>query len=763
MPIPIPNLDDRRYQDLLDEARARIPVHTPEWTNFQPSDPGITLIELFAFMTETLLYRCNLVPERNRRVFLNLLGIPLRPASSARGLVTFSNERGPLRTITLNADLEVKAGAVSFRTASGLDVLPIEARAYFKRALAGPSETLIGYYNQLYATFRATSPPPSLALYESVPLDEKLPNGVSFRDETIDGAVWVALLARPADTDLAAARKAIAGATISLGIVPASEEPGLRLPPGGRTVATPTTTLRVDAPDLPPGGVLPADDAARVANYRPLETRSDVDVLTEPGVVEIDLTGSADALGLWTNLDPLEAGARNFPPSLGDSMLEARVLTWLRLSAPAGRLLWLGINTVPVVQRAHIAGERLPDGNGEPDQSAVLANRPVLDGSVVLAVTAQGQTSPWQEIDDLSAAGPEVATPDPLLPPGRSPTVNQRVDVFAVDPDSGVIRFGDGVHGRRPPPGAIIRADYDTSAGQNGNVPAGAINTGPALPAGVKVSNPVRTWGGADAESVRDGEAQITRQVQHQDRMVNAADFAAITLRTPGVQVGRVVVLPAYNPDLSPSEPGDAPGAVTLLVIPRSDPDNPDAPSPSREFLDAVCDHVDPRRLVTTEVFLRPPTYKPIWISVGLEARPGAAFATVREAVRRSLLAYLSPLPTAPDAGVDQRATVFDGTITNAPIATGWPLRRSVNAMELAAVASRVPDVLLIRNVLLAESTGASLSEVPLVGLELPRVAALSIVAGDPVDVDTLRGKGPTAALPPSQFVPVPVVPEECR
>src|SRR5438477_2010121 len=128
MPIVLPNLDDRRYLQLVDESLARIPVHTPEWTNFNQSDPGVTLIQVFAFLTESLLYRCNQIPERNRKKFLQLLGVPLNPASSARGLVSLSNDRGPLETITLSEDQEVRAGQVSFRTERGLDVLPIEAR-----------------------------------------------------------------------------------------------------------------------------------------------------------------------------------------------------------------------------------------------------------------------------------------------------------------------------------------------------------------------------------------------------------------------------------------------------------------------------------------------------------------------------------------------------------------------------------------------------------------------------------------------------------
>src|SRR5438128_2694330 len=126
MPITIPSIDNRRYQDLLDEALARIPVHTPEWTNFNESDPGVTLVEIFAFLTESLLYRADQIPERNRRKFLQLLGIGLQPAASARGIVTFSNERGPLTTITLNTGVEVRAGQIPFRTDRGLDVLPIQ-------------------------------------------------------------------------------------------------------------------------------------------------------------------------------------------------------------------------------------------------------------------------------------------------------------------------------------------------------------------------------------------------------------------------------------------------------------------------------------------------------------------------------------------------------------------------------------------------------------------------------------------------------------
>ena len=73
MPLKLPNLDDRTYEDLVEEARALIPVYAPEWTNHNESDPGITLIELFAFLTEMLIYRANRVTDANTLAFLRLL------------------------------------------------------------------------------------------------------------------------------------------------------------------------------------------------------------------------------------------------------------------------------------------------------------------------------------------------------------------------------------------------------------------------------------------------------------------------------------------------------------------------------------------------------------------------------------------------------------------------------------------------------------------------------------------------------------------
>ena len=196
MPITFPTLDDRRFQDLRDEAVARIAVHNPEWTNYGKSDPGITLLELFAFFFENLAYRANQIPARNRLKFLTLLGMGLQPGSSSQGLVTFSNDRGPLSTVTLTDSIEVRAGNVPFRTTLGLDVLPVEGAVYFKRPLASPTAALLDYYRQLYTAFLGQPPTDDVQLYETVPLAAPTTDSVNLGADTVNGAIWIAFLIR---------------------------------------------------------------------------------------------------------------------------------------------------------------------------------------------------------------------------------------------------------------------------------------------------------------------------------------------------------------------------------------------------------------------------------------------------------------------------------------------------------------------------------------------------------------------------------------
>lgn len=763
MPITVPFLDNRRYKDFVADSINRIPIHNPEWTNFNQSDPGVTLIEVFAFLTESLLFRANQSPERMHKKFLQLLSIPLRPAAAAQGLVTINNAKNALIPFTFNPGIELRAGQVPFLTTRGVEILPVEGRFYVKRKITNPAPEVVDYYRQLYASYRGSSAPLETLLYEVTPFGIRASDPLNLRD-TIDGAIWLALMVRDTDKDrLEEAREALSSRTLSLGVVPYLPKNSLTLAPGQTGV--PAVGLKVECPQLPPDGGL-LDSEGREPRYRTLETSATGDVLTLPGLVEIHLP-SKEGLLLWNNLDPLEAGVNRLPPSLEDSADAGRVITWLRITPAApteSQFLWMGINAVTVSQRAQVFAEILEEGTGEPDQVIKLSRAPVLPGSVRLRVTAPGENpSLWSEVDDLYLAGPEVPVPDLRLPPGSRTDVPGPSQVFVVDAEAGELRFGDGVRGARPKEFTVLQADYEYSQGAGGNVGANSINNSPVLPSGFKVANPVETWGGAQQEFVAEGERQVSRYVQHRDRLVTAADFETITLRTPGVEIGRLEVLPTYHPVLK--QPGAA-GVVTLMVIPTVDAQQPQAPRPTREFLNTLCAYLDTRRLVTTELFLRGPDYRGIWVSIGIDVVPGINDAPVREAVKAAVTEFL-----APTKGVKQTLPEDPSALLTAPQAAradkGWPLGKAVNALEISAVAARVSGVLLVRQPVLLAEEGSAVNEIPISGLELPRVLGIRVSTGDPVSIDELRGSTTLApqTSPGAQptVVQLPVIPEECR
>lgn len=129
-PVPLiaPELDTSKFEEIFKEARLRIPRYTPEWTDFNESDPGITLLQLFSWLTEMMLYKMNQVPERNYIKFLQLLGMELRPAQPATAHLTFSPKAGapvvgPVRQGT-QVGATTSAGPLAiFETQAGLDLI----------------------------------------------------------------------------------------------------------------------------------------------------------------------------------------------------------------------------------------------------------------------------------------------------------------------------------------------------------------------------------------------------------------------------------------------------------------------------------------------------------------------------------------------------------------------------------------------------------------------------------------------------------------
>ena len=506
MTIEIPVLDDRSYDQLVAEARSRIAVHTPEWTNLNPSDPGITMLELFSFLTDSLLYRSNRIPLANRLKFLTMLGISLQPPTPGIGLITFSNAKGSLEPpLGLPAGTEVRAGQTRFATTTPLAVLPVTAQTYYKKP-ERPDAATMARYQVIFQTFLETDTD-QLSFYSPIQLDEPAtgkPDPVvdlgDAENGTIDGSLWLAVLA-PQNADLDAVRSAIAGQSLSIGVYPASSVPGRVIPPqrSGSADVDPGLVVEIAAPEpdlADPFGL--TGFGVGPPRYTRLPPSYAEAVLDSPGVLHVTLP-PYEKLLLWS-LEPTEDGTTDYPPRLDDAAVTSRLVTWLRLrylpnvaegeedstdeepasqprpangpdhtgsdcgcgcgcgddlpvasgsELPTGRISWVGLNAARVAQTVAVPREVLGLGTGTPFQAFTVANTPVVaddEHPFVLEVRSVDGLwdGDWTEIDDIFAAASEQK-------------------VFTLDRPTGRITFGNGLAGQRVPRGSTLRASYAVS------------------------------------------------------------------------------------------------------------------------------------------------------------------------------------------------------------------------------------------------------------------------------------------------------------
>ncbi|MEZ4660544.1 MAG: phage tail protein [Caldilineaceae bacterium] len=143
MPIPLPNLDDRTYADLTAEAQALIPSVYPTWTNHNPSDPGIVVMELLAWLTETVLYQLNEIPEQNVETFLRLLGGARQPHEPLDSAIqrTILDLRTLYRAVTA-ADFETLARTQWLESAQALALAAQGQTTELARVQAVPRRNL---------------------------------------------------------------------------------------------------------------------------------------------------------------------------------------------------------------------------------------------------------------------------------------------------------------------------------------------------------------------------------------------------------------------------------------------------------------------------------------------------------------------------------------------------------------------------------------------------------------------------------------------
>ncbi|GAA3650848.1 putative baseplate assembly protein [Nocardioides ginsengisoli] len=717
MPLRTPVLDDRSYAQLRDELVARIPVFAPEWTDHNPSDPGITLLELFAFLGENLLYRFNQIPDATKVAFLDLLGIPMLPATPATGLVRFETKEPA--GVLVEQHTRVLAGDVPFQTLREVTAWPIGARAAIRMPVTEELDRETLEYVGRAAAAVGASTTEIRAYRTSWGAYEPMKPGGDVLDPatSIDGTLYVALTSALPDLT------ALAGGRVTLGFVPESDVPTMQVraldPCAGEGQAPPSPPMEWQvATVVPVAGA--ADPATADPIWRALDVVGDTTAgLTGPGVVELRLPADLSDIGVYVPADPEALGAGDQPPLVEDTELQRTIVAWLRVFRPGGGAIPAAesvvVNAAAVEQSVTSTAEFLGVGTGEPGQTRSLVHAGVL-GDVVVDVEEQGRWVTWEHVDDFRASG-----------------IDDRHVV--VDRESGAVSCGDGRRGRVWQVGERIRVrSYRSGGGAAGNVGPLAIKAAPDCPKATVVNDlPMR--GGADAERLPDAMARIPAEFRTRDRAVTASDFRELAERAG---VARAEVLPLFHP-LTPHE--TAPGVVSVVVWPRVDVAHPTAPRPDRVLLDQVCRYLDCRRLVTTELHVIPPTYRRIAVSVGVTVLPGHGAEAVRRWVERVLRQLLAPLPPYGPAG------------------RGWPLGRRVFAPELEAAALQVEGVEYLTpspmpgsgclvGIRLAEETAPGVWSEPLSrsidleAWEVPELVAVTVVQGE--------------ALPPGQVVDPP-------
>lgn len=717
MPLPLPNLDDRRFDDLVAELRARLASHVPEW-ELAPGDPGWALIDVLAWLAETILYRANLIPERQRRAFLDLLGLPLRAAAPARGVVCIdSAPNAPQPVPLLPAGSRLRAGAVTCTTETELQPSALELLAVQKARLDAATLGARGVsLDELRALYNRPVTP-----FEPRALDPA--TGADFAS-ALDGALWLALLRpRNAPQDAAALRAAFAGRTLSLGLAPDEEAPD-----GLVARALPARSLKLELVHAR-SGAEPGWLALEILDDRSLGAR-------QPGVLRFRLPANA-LLAPPLYDDPKDAGLGVRPPALPAGRSGDELVHWLRLScpdAPGLKLAWLGFNAVDVVALDQRRDVLLAVGDGRPDQVCALPDGNVDAASLLLEV----------ETPQTTAAGWERWSPVE-----RFAGATREAPVYALDAASGRIRFGDGIRGRVPAPGRRIRAvEYRHGGGAAGNLGPGQLRSVVEAPM-LRVRHERALRGGADAETVAEAERRLPDWLNHRERAVTAADFRMLALETPGSGIARAEVVRGLIPgDTLAALQRNVPGAVAVFVLAARAPDDPAPPRPGAAQLREVWAWLRERCPIGTELYVLSPRFVPLAVSVAVGVRDPAIERETLLRVEAALRQWLSAL----HGGADGR---------------GWPLGRAVDPEELRAVAARVDGVVRVPALgLFAPDAAGRWLPLPagtalaLLDVDLPELRAVSAGSGNGVQLPAALTDAAEAAS--DTPAPAPVVPDLC-
>ena len=599
MPLAAPKLDDRTFQNIVDEAKKRIPHYCQEWTDHNVSDPGVTLIELFAWMTETILFRLNQVPDRHYIKFMEMLGVTLQEPIPAQAPITFWLSAPQSTPVTIPGGTEVASTQteterpIVFTTNANFKIDPPLLTAVMSRITPRDGQ---GKQYKSQNLRRLAAGFEGFGVFTSAP--------------QVDDALYFGF-----ENDLS---RHILGFDLTCELA------------GGGGIN----------PALPPY-VWEASTGAADKRWRPCEVAVDTTGgLNSNGRIHIHVP----AMGKYTVNQQTQYWVRVRVKSISEAEQEEGMLPYTANPniRKVATTTWGGTTSATHAQQ--IEAEFLGQSDGSAGQRFQLQVTPILKRKPgeTLIVQPDGEApQTWREVTDFADSGAYDRH-------------------FTLDSVTGELRLGTAVrqpngdiklYGAIPPRQAnLIFQRYRYGGGQEGNVEAGILNTlKTAIPYIARVNNREAAWGGLDAEQLDAAKMRVPSLLRSRERAVTEADFEFLALQALPAAIGRVNCLQPR-----PSEAGRvSPGQVYVLVVPRV-PHPAGYLKPGQLELNqadvaALKAYLDERRLLTTRLDIRAPAYRWVAAKVQLRAAPGANEDEVEADVLARLYRFLNPLTGGPE------------------------------------------------------------------------------------------------------------------
>jgi predicted phage baseplate assembly protein len=601
MPLPTPRLDDRRFQDLVDEAKGRIPRYCPEWTDHNVSDPGVALIELFAWMTDLLLYRVNQVPDKLYVKFLEMIGVRLEAPRAARAPITFYLSAAQPTDVSLPEGTEVAtvrtetSEAIIFTTEAELMIrTPAVTGAFTQRIETQANDgTAPGTWTPHVLN-------PSGVPHQPIPAFSSPPNPGDCMYVSLERDHSYHVLAVVIDCEIA----------------------------GGAGIDTTDPPIVWEVWQGEPNGWIACD--LEYDGTGGFNTPGEV-ILHTPAMVRGAFGGQR---GWWLRCRLVEARPNQ------RTYYRSPTIERIQVEARGG--------TVGGRHATTVRDEVLGQSDGTPGQTFQLHHTPLLARDprhdYLVVEIAPGQVEQWQEVEDFGDSDRDdrhftLDSVDGLLTLG--PTLTQ--------PDGSVYRFG-----ATPPKGSWLRfSRYQHGGGVLGNVPRGTLSVlKSSIPYVSQVVNRETALGGRDGQSLDDAKLRAPHMLRTRTRAVTAEDYVYLALQVPGVARAHCLA-----PGSHPASPSDVPpGQVVVLVLPQAaehdEHSDPVELPLSAELQKAVADHLDGRRVLGATLDVRPPRYVEVAVSVVLRIRDRSeqyVMDDVRRTAEAALYRYLSPYNGGPD------------------------------------------------------------------------------------------------------------------